>query len=79
MSRTYKDSAKGSGRDRHISVRGVRRKRPDLPRMSRALIQLALQEAAAEAEEEVQEQEAAQTDSPPAADEAHHDSGAADD
>ncbi len=56
MSRTYKDSAKGSGRERHISVRGVRRKQPDLRRMSRALVQLALAEAAAEAATEVDEE-----------------------
>lgn len=56
MSRTYKDSAKGSGRERHISVRGVRRKQPDLRQMSRALVQLALAEAAAEAAAEVNEE-----------------------
>jgi len=48
MSRTYKDSAKGSGRDRHISVRGIRRRQPDLRRMSRALVRQALADAAAE-------------------------------
>lgn len=48
MSRTFKDSAKGSGRERRISVRGVRRQRPDLRRMSRALIEHAWREAAAQ-------------------------------
>ncbi len=52
MSRTYKDSAKGSGRDRRISVRGIRRREPDLRRMSRALVQLAMAEAAAAEEAE---------------------------
>lgn len=57
MSRTYKDATKGSGRDRHVSVRGVRRRQPDLPRMSRALVRLALEEAAAEATAEAQPSE----------------------
>jgi hypothetical protein len=56
MSRTYKDSAKGSGRERHIKVRGVRRRNPDLRRMSRALVQLALDEAAAEAAADAKEE-----------------------
>ncbi len=49
MSRTYKDSAKGGGRERHISVRAVRRNPPDLRKLSRALIALAMAQAAAEA------------------------------
>lgn len=58
MSRTYKDSRNGkaktgpprggSGRDRRISVRGVRREPADLRKLSRAVIAMALAEAAAE-------------------------------
>lgn len=54
MSRTYKDSPKGGSRQRHISVRAVRRNPPDLQKLSRALIQLAMEEAAAEAAAEAQ-------------------------
>ena len=54
MSKTYKDSPKSKaarkGRERHISVRAVRRDPPDLRKLSRALITLAMAEAAAEAE-----------------------------
>lgn len=54
MSRTYKDSPKGKrrgpGRQRNISVRAVRRDPPDLKKLSRALISLAMAEAAAEAQ-----------------------------
>lgn len=54
MSKTYKDSPKSKaarkGRERHISVRAVRRDPPDLRKLSRALIALALAEAAAEAQ-----------------------------
>ena len=50
MSRTRKDSHKGGGRERHISVRAVRRDPPDLKKLSRALIQLAMAQAEAEAE-----------------------------
>lgn len=53
MSKTYKDSPKSKAarksRERHISVRAVRRNPPDLPKLSRALISLAMA-AAAEAE-----------------------------
>jgi hypothetical protein len=50
MSRTYKDSRRrGYRQPRHISVRGVRRTPPDLRKLSRALIQLALEQAEAEA------------------------------
>ena len=55
MSRTRKDSPKlvqRGGRERHISVRGVRRDPPDLKKLSRALIQLAMAQAEAEAEAE---------------------------
>lgn len=54
MSKTYKDSPKAKaarkGRERHISVRAVRRDPPDLRKLSRALITLAMAEAAAQAE-----------------------------
>lgn len=58
MSRTYKDSSKdrqprsrsGRGRPRNISVRAVRRDPPDLRRLSRAIIELAVAQAEADAE-----------------------------
>jgi hypothetical protein len=58
MSRTYKDSPHGNearyragkGRQRHISVRSIRRDPPDLRRLSRAVIALAMAQAEAEAE-----------------------------
>lgn len=51
MSRTRKDSRKASGaRDRHISIRAVRRDPPDLRKLSRALIQLAMAQAEADAQ-----------------------------
>ena len=50
MSKTRKDSTKrGAGRDRHISVRAVRRDPPDLRKLGRAVVQLALAQAAVEA------------------------------
>ncbi len=59
MSKTYKDSPKRKaarrGRERHISVRAVRRDPPDLRKLSRALITLAMAEAAAEAEAKAQQ------------------------
>lgn len=58
MSKTYKDSPKAraarKGRERHISVRAVRRDPPDLRKLSRALITLAMAEAEAAAEAEAQ-------------------------
>jgi hypothetical protein len=62
MSKTFKDapgsrqirSGPGRGRQRNISVRAVRRDPPDLQRLSRALIQLALAEAEAEAAAQAQ-------------------------
>lgn len=38
------------GRERHISVRGIRRETPDLRRLSRALISMALAQDEADAE-----------------------------
>lgn len=55
MSRTNRNSPKGgrgSGRrERHISVRGVRRDPPDLRKLSRAVIALAMAEAEAQAQQ----------------------------
>jgi hypothetical protein len=56
MARTFKDSPQGKadrgrgghGRKRHISVRSVRRDPPDLRKLSRAVITLAMAQAAAE-------------------------------
>jgi hypothetical protein len=56
MSRTFKDSPQGKAdrgrggraRQRHISVRSVRRNPPDLRKLSRAVIALAMAEADAE-------------------------------
>jgi hypothetical protein len=50
MSRTHKDARNYHPKQRHISVRAVRRDPPDLRKLSRALIELAMAEAAAEAE-----------------------------
>ena len=59
MSRTYRNN----DGDRRIRVKGVRRNPPDLRRLSRALIELAIaqaeQEAAAEAEALKLDEEAA--------------------
>jgi hypothetical protein len=52
MSRTYKDSKKAGSRrrERHISVRAVPKDQPDLQKLSRALIQLAIAQAEADAQ-----------------------------
>jgi hypothetical protein len=57
MSRTYKDAPHRKGRERLISVRAVRRNPPDLRKLSRALIQLAMAQAAAEVAAESDEPE----------------------
>lgn len=44
----------GGGRQRRIVVRAIRREQPDLRKLSRALIELALEQAAAEAAAEAQ-------------------------
>lgn len=44
MSRTYHHG------ERRIRVRGIRRSRPDIPKLARALIDLALAQAEAEAQ-----------------------------
>ena len=46
-----KSRRSGSGRERRISVRAVRRDPPDLKKLSRALIALALAQAEKEAQE----------------------------
>jgi hypothetical protein len=64
MSKTFKDSPKykqqltgrrGGGRQRNISVRAVRRDPPDLPKLSRALIQLAVAQVEADARAEAKD------------------------
>ena len=68
MSKTYKDSPKAKaarkGRERHISVRAVRRDPPDLRKLSRALITLAMAEAAAEAAAQAENQHDQDADQP---------------
>lgn len=74
MSKTFKDGpqhkqnrsghGRGRGRQRHISVRAVRRDPPDLRKLSRALIQLALAEAAGEAQAAATEQADSPTEGP---------------
>jgi hypothetical protein len=67
MSRTRRQGPKGGKRNRHISVRAVRRAQPDLHKLSRALIELAMEQAAAEAAAKAQAPRK-QTDTPEAAD-----------
>jgi hypothetical protein len=55
MSQNSRRSRKGAARERHISVRAVRRDPPDLRKLSRALITLAMAQAAAEAQAEAEE------------------------
>ena len=50
MSKTGRPNRRRAGRERHISVRAVRRNPPDLQKLSRALIQLAMAQEEAEAE-----------------------------
>jgi hypothetical protein len=66
MSRTHKDSKKvtGRGRERHISVRGVRMNPPDLRKLSRALVQLAMAQAEAEAQARAESTAASDTVAP---------------
>lgn len=70
MARTFKDSPqrkadrsfKGRTRQRHISVRSVRRDPPDYRKLSRAIIALAMAEADAEAQADADEQTADQSE-----------------
>ena len=81
MSKTFKDSpgskqnrtgpGRGRGKQRNISVRAVRRDPPDLRKLSRALIQLAIAEAEAEAQQAATDQDAAGAE--PAAERERHD------
>jgi hypothetical protein len=48
MSRTRKDAKRGGHRQRHISAHGVLRLPPDLNKMSRAAIRIAMEQAAIE-------------------------------
>lgn len=59
MSRTYKDSQKTGSRrgERHISVRAVPRDQPDLRKLSRALIQLAMAQAESDAQAQAAKRE----------------------
>lgn len=54
MSKSRNRNTRGSRGQRRISVRGVRREQPDLRKLSRALIALAMEQAAAEAAAELQ-------------------------
>jgi hypothetical protein len=56
MSTRRKKLVKG-GPGRRITVRALRRDRPDLPKLSRALIALAMEQAAAEAAAQAQTQQ----------------------
>jgi hypothetical protein len=67
MSRTHRHGPTGGKRNRHISVRAVRRAQPDLHKLSRALIELAMEQAAAEAAAKAQA-ERTRPGSPEAAD-----------
>ena len=55
MAGTQRNTGKGGGRERHISVRAVRRNPPDLQKLSRALMQLAMAQAAAEADAQAEQ------------------------
>jgi hypothetical protein len=50
MSKTNRKRNDYKGRQRRISVRGIRRESPDIRRLGRAIVALALAEAEAEAE-----------------------------
>lgn len=66
MSRTRKDAPGRKGaRDRQISVRAVRRDPPDLRKLSRALIQLAMAQAEADAEQQATKDSTSKKDESP--------------
>lgn len=81
MSKTFEDApgskqnrsgpGRGRGRQRNISVRAIRRDPPDLRKLSRALIQLAIAEAEAEAQQATTDQGAAGAE--PVAEQERHD------
>lgn len=57
MSRTYKDNNKARGhgkRDRRISIRAVRREPLDVRKLGKALVRIAMEEAAAEVDAQAQ-------------------------
>jgi len=54
MSKQPKRVRRGASRERHISVRAVRRDPPDLRKLSRALIALAMAQAEADAQAEAE-------------------------
>lgn len=63
MSKTRKDAPNRKGaRDRQISVRAVRRDPPDLRKLSRALIQLAIAQAEADAQQQGNNNSTGKTD-----------------
>lgn len=53
MSRTHKDGRNYSKKERHISVRAVRRDPPDLRKLARAIAAVAIAQAEAEAQANV--------------------------
>lgn len=57
MSNRKRTNSRGRGRQRQISVRGVRRSTPDAHRLSRAVIELAQAQAEADAQAEQQRRE----------------------
>jgi hypothetical protein len=81
MSKTFKDApgskqnrsgpGRGRGRQRNITVRAVRRDPPDLRKLSRALIQLAIAEAEAEAQQNAAEPSKEASAEPAAGQERH--------
>jgi hypothetical protein len=52
MSKSRRNGKTSNGRERHLSVRAVRRDPPDLRKLSRALIELAMAQAEADAEQQ---------------------------
>ena len=54
MARTKRNNEQRRGRQRNISVRAVRRDPPDLRRLGRAVLQLAMEQAASEAAAEAE-------------------------
>lgn len=61
MGKTYRKGAGSKRPERRITVRGVRRKQPDLRKLARALIDV----AAAQAEADAQAEAAASSPAPP--------------
>ena len=52
MGRRQANNRRRRGRDYRISVRAVRRNKPDIPKLARAVIELALAQAEADAQKE---------------------------